>query len=117
MITLSKMNYLPAKYLGNTGLKAMQVRGRMQEGMVADVVVFNPLTVTDNSTYKAGEQGLPVTGVSHVLVNGIAVVVDSQVREVYAGQPIRFPVEQKGRFMPLTEEAWIRYYGSSTTPR
>lgn len=117
MITLSKMNYLPAKYLGDTGLKAMQVRGRMQEGMVADVVVFNPLTVTDNSTYKVGEQGLPVTGVSHVLVNGIAVVVDSQVREVYAGQPIRFPVEQKGRFMPLTEEAWIRYYGSSTTPR
>jgi len=43
-------------------LKAMQVRGRMQEGMVADITIFDPQTVSDNSTYEKGT--LPLTWIS-----------------------------------------------------
>jgi len=50
MFTLTQMTYWPAKHLGDTGIEAMKVRGRMQEGMVADITIFDPETVTDNST-------------------------------------------------------------------
>ncbi|NIP26480.1 MAG: hydrolase, partial [Phycisphaerae bacterium] len=66
-VSMTSYNY--AKPLGDMGLKAMQVRGRMQEGMVADITIFNPQTVTDNSTYAKGT--LPSTGILHVIVNGI----------------------------------------------
>jgi hypothetical protein len=29
---------------------------------------------------------------------------------VYPGQPIRFPVEEKGRFEPVSGEAWSAAY-------
>jgi hypothetical protein len=35
------------------------------------------------------------------------VVKDSKVLpDVFPGQPIRFPVEEKGRFEPLDEDTW-----------
>ncbi len=46
--------------------------------MVADITVFNPDTITDNATYTLGEQGLPTTGIPHVLVDGQIVVKDSE---------------------------------------
>ena len=39
------------------GLKSMQERGRMQEGMVADITIFDPKTIRDNSTYAKGTHG------------------------------------------------------------
>jgi len=107
MFTLTQMTYRPAKHLGDTGIEAMKVRGRMQEGMVADITIFDPETVTDNSTYKAGEQGLPTTGIPYVIVSGKMVVKDSKFQKIRAGQPIRFPVEEKGRFVPASVEEWI----------
>jgi hypothetical protein len=107
MFTLTQMTYWPAKHMGDTGIEAMRVRGRMQEGMVADITIFDPETVTDNSTYKAGEQGLPTTGIPYVIVSGKTVVKDSEFQKVCAGQPIRFPVEEKGRFVPASVEEWI----------
>ena len=107
MTTLGQFNYYPAKYMGGTGLKAMQERGRMQEGMIADITIFDAENGKENATFKAGTNGLPSSGIPYVLVNGTIVVKDSQVPEcVYAGQPIRFPVEEKGRFVPITEEVW-----------
>lgn len=109
MHVLATFSYYPAKYLGDTGLVAMQERGRMQEGMLADITIFDPHTVTDNATYDKGT--LPTTGISHVLVNGTVVVRDSRVLpDVYPGQPIRFPVEKKGRHDPLSSEAWRKEY-------
>lgn len=108
MFAVAQMSYWPAKHLGDTGLKAMQERGRMQEGMVADITIFDPENVTDNATYKAGEQGLPTSGIPYVIVNGQLVVKDSEFQKVWAGQPIRFPVEDKGHFEPITVEAWSR---------
>ena len=52
MQLMSIMSYNAAKHLGDTGLKFMQERGRIQTGMVADIVVFDPELFTDNSTYE-----------------------------------------------------------------
>ena len=68
MHMIAQNAYWTAKHLGDTGLKAMQVRGRMQEGMVADITIFSAETVTDNATYMIGSNGLPSTGIPFVLV-------------------------------------------------
>ena len=47
------------------------------------------------------------TGIPHVIVNGVRVVKDSEVlKDVNPGQPIRFPVQPKGKFKPLVVEDW-----------
>jgi len=107
MFTLKQLTYWPAKHLGDTGLEDMQVRGRIQLGMVADITIFNPETVTDGGTYKAGEQGLPSKGIPYVIVNGQLMVENSKFRKVWAGQPIRFPVQTESRYVPLSEEDWL----------
>lgn len=105
MQVIAAASYNAAKYLGDTGLKAMQQRGRMQVGMIADITILDPDTVRDNATYAKGT--LPTTGIPYVIVNGTVVVKDSQVlKDVYPGQPIRFPVEEKGRFEPLDHGKW-----------
>jgi len=101
-------SYNSAKPLGKMGLKAMQERGRMQEGMVADITIFDPETVTDNATYAKGT--LPSTGIPYVIVNGTIVVKDSEVLQgVNPGQPIRFEPE-KSRFEPLILENWMKTF-------
>ena len=106
-VAMTSYNY--AKPLGELGLKAMQVRGRLQVGMVADITIFDPKTVTDNATYAKGT--LPSTGIPHVIVNGVVVMRDSEpLRRFDAGQPIRFEPEAKGRFTPLSKEKWIEEF-------
>ena len=61
-----KMTSLPAQRLG------LRDRGLIRPGMWADLVVFDPVTVTDRSTYADPRQ-YPI-GVEHVLVNGEIVV-------------------------------------------
>jgi len=112
MQAVSMTSYNYAKPLGDMGLKAMQVRGRIQEGMVADITIFDPETVTDNATYAQGT--LPSTGIPHVIVNGIVVMRDSEpINRFDAGQPIRFEVQDKGHFEPLTEEGWAKTFYAS----
>ena len=103
VVSMTSYNY--AKPLGEMGLKAMQVRGRMQESMVADITIFDPKTVTDNATYQKGT--LPSTGIPHMIVNGIVVMRDSEpLKRFDAGQPVRFEPQKKGRFKPLSKESW-----------
>lgn len=106
MHTLSQLSYWSAYHLGKTGLKSMQVRGRIQPGMAADIVVFDPKMVAEGSSYKAGENGLPPKGLPHVIVNGQFVKRNNQATNIMAGQPIRFPVEEKARFVEATQEQW-----------
>jgi cytosine/adenosine deaminase-related metal-dependent hydrolase len=114
MQILAASSYNPAKYLGDTGLEPMKVRGRLQEGMVADITILDTNTVKDNATYLKGT--LPTTGIPYVIVNGEIVVSDSIVRkDVNPGQPIRFPVEDKPRFKPLSLEGWQDEYLVSPT--
>jgi len=106
-VAMTGYNY--AKPLGDMGLKAMQVRGRMQEGMVADITIFDPKTVTDNATYAKGT--LPSTGIPHMIVNGIVVMKDSEpLKRFDAGQPIRFEPQKEGRFKPLSIENWTKEF-------
>lgn len=109
MQTLAQLSYDSAKHLGYMGLESMKVRGRMQEGMVADITIFDPEKVTDNATYQKGT--LPTTGIPYVIVDGVVVVKDSKVlKDVYPGQPIRFKPEEKCRFKPLTVKDWKEQY-------
>ena len=114
MFAIAQMSYWPAKHLGDTGLKDMQMRGRIQEGKIADITIFDPETVTDNATYKSGQQGTPTTGIPYVIVNGQVVVYEGQFQKVWAGQSIRFPVEERGKFEPLTVEDWTDEFAIST---
>jgi hypothetical protein len=105
MRVIANSSYNPAKHLGDMGLKSMQERGRLQASMVADITVLDAGTIKDNSTYEQGT--LPTTGIPYVIVNGVVVVRDSKVlKDVTPGQAIRFPVEEKGRFEPLSVEDW-----------
>lgn len=49
-------------------------RGVIREGMVADLVVFDPDTIIDRATFA--EPAVPPLGVHHVMVNGEMVVED-----------------------------------------
>jgi N-acyl-D-glutamate deacylase len=115
MFTLHQLSYWSAKHLGDMGLEAMQVRGRLQQGMVADITIFDAEKVQDNSSFKTGEQALPTTGIPYVIVNGTVIVKDSEFQyDTYPGQPIRFPMEDKGRFEPLTINKWIKDFSIAT---
>ncbi len=111
MQAVSMTSYNYARPLGDMGLKAMQVRGRMQEGMVADITMFDPETVRDNATYEKGT--LPSTGIQHVIVNGVIVMKDQEpLKGVNPGQPIRFePVNSQ--FEPLTKDNWQKTFYAS----
>jgi len=82
----------------------------MQTGMVADIVVFDPLTFRDNSTYDKG--AVPSTGMKAVIVNGKITVKEDKLLPVFAGQPIRFDPESKPRFEPISVEAWNATYST-----
>jgi hypothetical protein len=113
MQIMAILSYNAAKHLGDTGLKAMQERGRLQKGMIADIVVFHPEKFTDNATYQNGS--VPSTGMKAVLVNGKIVLEDDQIRAgVFPGQPIRFEPEAKPRFEPISVDAWQGAYMTST---
>jgi len=88
MLAISKMTYMPAKFMVDNGIPQMAHKGRLQVGADADITVFNPDTVKQNATPANG--GLPSTGIPYVIVNGTVVVKDSKVqKDVYPGQPIR----------------------------
>ena len=91
MEAISKMTYLPAQFLEDH-VPQMKKRGRVQEGAVADITIFNPATVTENSGPEAGKNSLPSTGIPYVIVNGTVVVDDSKVQRVAPGVAIRNPI-------------------------
>ena len=76
-----KMTSLPAATI-NLG-----DRGRIAEGLVADLVVFDPATVRDRSTFQDPHQ-YPA-GIPWVLVNGRVAVANGAFTGVRAGQVLR----------------------------
>jgi N-acyl-D-aspartate/D-glutamate deacylase len=93
MLAVAKMSYMPARFLQNNGISQMQGKGRIQVGADADITIFDPDTVTDNSTLE--KAGLPSTGIPYVVVNGTVVVEESRVlRDVFPGQAIRNEVRR-----------------------
>jgi N-acyl-D-aspartate/D-glutamate deacylase len=61
-----KMTSLPAQILG------LRDRGQIREGFAADVVVFDPAQVGETNSFEQPKSY--AAGVSHVLVNGVAVI-------------------------------------------
>ncbi len=108
MFTLAQLSYWSALHLGDMGLEQLKVRGRMQRGMVADIVIFDPEAVAEGSDYKLGMNGLPPRGLPHVIVNGRFAKRNNKATDVMAGLPIRFPVEEKARFVPASTKQWLK---------
>ncbi len=76
-----RLSALPAHNLG------LHERGLLKTGYYADVVVFDPKTVTDHATFVKPQQF--ATGVSDVLVNGRQVLKDGEPTGAPAGQVVR----------------------------
>jgi N-acyl-D-aspartate/D-glutamate deacylase len=84
---LAKCSLDPARLLEGH-VPAMRRKGRLAEGADADIVVFDPATITDQATYSASTR--PTTGIGHVMVNGTFVVRDAQlVEDARPGRPVR----------------------------
>ena len=67
---IHRLSGLPATNLG------LDHRGFLKEGMFADVVVFDPATITDHATFEKPHQY--ATGMKHVFVNGMQVIKDGE---------------------------------------
>jgi N-acyl-D-glutamate deacylase len=84
---LRKMTLMPAQTLEDF-VPQMKKKGRLQKGMDADIVVFDPETISDVGTYQEPNQ--PAVGVQWLLVNGKPVVDQGKlILDAAPGQPIR----------------------------
>jgi N-acyl-D-amino-acid deacylase len=78
-----KLSKLPC-----TNLKIAK-RGELKTGNYADVVVFDPATVTDHATFAKPHQY--ATGIIHVFVNGMQVLKDGEHTGAKGGRFIKGP--------------------------
>jgi N-acyl-D-amino-acid deacylase len=76
-----KMTSLPAEHFGFEG------RGLLRPGYFADIVVFDPATVSDTATFERPHAY--AAGVPYVLVNGTVVVRNGEHTGARAGQVLR----------------------------
>ena len=79
---IRKMTAFPAQRLG------IRNRGILRDGMKADIVVFDPLTVKTTAT-RTNPKQFPI-GIQHVFVNGIQVVKDSVHTGALPGRALKF---------------------------
>jgi len=74
---------LPAENWHLTG------RGHLAPGYAADIVVFDPATISDHATFEKPHQF--ATGVKHVWVNGVQALKDGEPTGEKPGQVVRGP--------------------------
>lgn len=82
-VAIHKMTGLSAGWLG------LPDRGRIAAGQVADLVLFDPATVSDRST--VAEPAAPPVGIPDVMVSGTWVVLDGTVTGARPGRVLRRP--------------------------
>jgi N-acyl-D-amino-acid deacylase len=78
-----RLSALPAKNL------RLDQRGRLEPGYFADVVVFNPATITDHATYAEPHQY--ATGMKHVFVHGVQVLRNGEHTGAKPGRAVWGP--------------------------
>ncbi len=78
-----RLTSLPA-----TNLK-LRRRGALEPGHFADVVVFDPQTITDHATFDQPHQ--LATGMVHVFVNGVHVLNNGEHTGATPGRVVRGP--------------------------
>jgi len=78
-----KLAALPAENL------RLRRRGTLTAGNFADVVVFDPATITDHATFENPHQY--ATGVQHVFVNGVHVLSGGEPTGAKGGRVVRGP--------------------------
>jgi dihydroorotase/N-acyl-D-amino-acid deacylase len=80
---IRKFSALPAQRMRLTD------RGVLKRGLWADVVVFDPATIADRSTFSSPNQ--PAVGMRWVLVNGVPVIDEGKMTGAKPGQVLRGP--------------------------
>lgn len=85
---IEKMTLMPARRL-EPWAPAFARKGRLQEGMDADVVVFDPDRVIDRATYM--DATLTSEGIPYVIVAGEVVVDGGEITDARPGRGIRAP--------------------------
>lgn len=80
---IRKLSKLPA-----TNLK-IQKRGELKKGYYADIVIFDPAKIKDNSTFDKPHQYSE--GIIHVLVNGVQVLKDGEHTGKKPGKFVKGP--------------------------
>ena len=89
MDAIRKMTLMPAEMLERSTAAAHR-KGRMQEGADADIVVFDPQTISDRSTFQKPME--PSVGVHFLLVGGTLLIDDGKILpDVYPGRAIVGP--------------------------
>jgi N-acyl-D-aspartate/D-glutamate deacylase len=78
---IKSMTSLPTEMLGLTD------RGKIKEGYVADVVIFNPNTIMDKSNFETPHE--MSEGIEYLLVNGVLTIEKGKYKEALSGSPIR----------------------------
>jgi N-acyl-D-amino-acid deacylase len=78
-----RLTSLPAKNLKITN------RGALEEGYFADVVIFDPARIQDHATFTEPHQY--ATGVRHVIVNGVPVLLDGEHTGATSGRFVKGP--------------------------
>lgn len=99
---------LPAATIG------MIDRGLLAPGMVADIVVFDPATITDRSTIE--KPSLLSTGISTVLVSGALAVVDGRVTGEQGGKALLRGSDMPSRPMAVGRPGSWTLASTSLTP-
>ena len=89
MEALKKMSLMPAQMLERS-TPAAHRKGRLQEGADADIVVFDPQTIADQSTFEKPME--PSVGVHELIVGGVLLIdQEKMVPDVYPGKAILGP--------------------------
>lgn len=95
---ISRCTLVPARILEDS-VPDMHYKGRMKNGCYADIVVFDSEEISDQSTYDDAVR--PTRGVRHLLVDGVFVVRDGELRtEVLPGRPVRAHPSNWGQDRP-----------------
>ncbi len=89
MDALRKMSLMPAEMLERSTPAARQ-KGRLQEGSDADIVIFDPATISDRSTFQKPME--PSVGVRYLVVGGTVLIEEGKiVPDVYPGRALLGP--------------------------